>query len=56
MTRVELRLELMRIAHHPAQGTETTLEIVRQLEQGFADLTLDNEAPPKPEPKSKAKG
>lgn len=41
MTRAELRLELIRIAHHPAQSDTVTLDIARRYEEAFADLILE---------------
>lgn len=54
MDRATLRLELIRIAHHPAQSFETTLEIVRGYEAAFDDLKIDGvEAPASPKPGGK---
>lgn len=45
-----LRIELLKIAHHHAQGVETTLQIARELEQFFDDVVIDDDkaqnAPP----------
>lgn len=57
MDRATLRLELIRIAHHPAQNVETTLEIARGYEAAFDDLKLDGAdapAPAKPQKPAKA--
>jgi hypothetical protein len=55
MDRVTLRLELLRIAHHPAQNYETTLEIARGFETAFDDLKLEgaDAAPTKPQKPAK---
>ena len=48
MTRVQLRLELIRIAHHPAQSDKLTLEIAKRYEEAFADIPLEGEGEPAP--------
>lgn len=54
MTRAELLLGLLRIAHHPAQGDNTTLEIAERWLARFDDLGLTEKAePPKREKPAK---
>lgn len=57
MTRLELRLELVRIVHHPNQSDTLTAEIVRKYEASLFNELLDEpptEAKPAPAKKPRA--
>jgi hypothetical protein len=54
MTRAQLRLELLRIAHHDRHNVQTVLDIVGRYEAAFADLALDDEKAPQAQAKTGA--